>query len=270
MCGRYYRRSDKQRLGDAFNIGDLPSSLVISEDYNVAPTTFQPVIRNDKETGERELVLMRWGLVPFFTKQLSDGPGCRAAARADPGLGRGAALGAGRAAAAGRGLGHRRRRGRPRPGPSCAGRRSIATSGTCCTPTASPACRVSPPRWPITPVRVHGGQRLDPRGARPGSPLRSALPVSSLLSATRPASLTPAGRPPVLAPWTPSRSPGGVSPGWPAPASRSTRRCSARRSPSTASTWTSATVVILAARRPRRMTARGWSSWPRSVRGSAS
>jgi len=58
MCGRYYRRSDKQRIGDAFNIADLPSSLVIAEDYNVAPT-FQPVIRNDKETGERELVLMR-------------------------------------------------------------------------------------------------------------------------------------------------------------------------------------------------------------------
>jgi putative SOS response-associated peptidase YedK len=73
MCGRYYRRSDKQRIGDVFNISDLPSSLVLSEaDYNVAPTTFQPVIRNDKETGERELVLMRWGLVPFFTKQLSD------------------------------------------------------------------------------------------------------------------------------------------------------------------------------------------------------
>ena len=72
MCGRYFRRSDKQRIGDAFNIADLPSSLVISDDYNVAPTTFQPVIRNDKESGERELVLMRWGLVPFFTKQLSD------------------------------------------------------------------------------------------------------------------------------------------------------------------------------------------------------
>ncbi len=70
MCGRYYRRSDKQRIGDAFNISDLPSSLIIPEDYNVEPTTFQPVIRNDKETGDRELVLMRWGLVPFFTKQL--------------------------------------------------------------------------------------------------------------------------------------------------------------------------------------------------------
>lgn len=30
-------------------------------DYNVAPTTFQPVIRASKETGERELVAMRWG-----------------------------------------------------------------------------------------------------------------------------------------------------------------------------------------------------------------
>jgi len=30
------------------------------------------VIRNDRETGDRELLLMRWGLVPFFTKQLSD------------------------------------------------------------------------------------------------------------------------------------------------------------------------------------------------------
>ena len=66
MCGRYYRRSDKQRIGDAFNISDLPSSLIMSEDYNVTPTTFQPVIRNDKETGERELVLMRWGLVPLL------------------------------------------------------------------------------------------------------------------------------------------------------------------------------------------------------------
>jgi hypothetical protein len=35
MCGRYYLRSDKQRIGDAFNISDLPSSLVISEDDNV-------------------------------------------------------------------------------------------------------------------------------------------------------------------------------------------------------------------------------------------
>jgi len=73
MCGRYYRRSDKQRITEAYKTGEIPASIIIPGwDYNVAPTTFQPVIRDDKETGERELVLMRWGLIPFFTKQLSD------------------------------------------------------------------------------------------------------------------------------------------------------------------------------------------------------
>jgi putative SOS response-associated peptidase YedK len=41
-------------------------------DYNIAPTTFQPVIRQSKDTGEREIILARWGLVPFFTKELAD------------------------------------------------------------------------------------------------------------------------------------------------------------------------------------------------------
>jgi putative SOS response-associated peptidase YedK len=41
-------------------------------DYNVAPTTHQPIIRQSKETGERELILARWGLVPFFTKDLKE------------------------------------------------------------------------------------------------------------------------------------------------------------------------------------------------------
>ena len=41
------------------------------EDYNVAPTTFQPIIRQSRESGERE-ILARWGLVPFFTKDLKD------------------------------------------------------------------------------------------------------------------------------------------------------------------------------------------------------
>ena len=42
------------------------------EDYNVAPTTFQPIIRQSRESGEREMILARWGLVPFFTKDLKD------------------------------------------------------------------------------------------------------------------------------------------------------------------------------------------------------
>ena len=38
-------------------------------DYNVAPTTDQPIIRQSWETGEQELILARWGLVPFFTQR---------------------------------------------------------------------------------------------------------------------------------------------------------------------------------------------------------
>lgn len=73
MCGRYYRRSDKQKIAEAFHIrGGLSDVTIDTANYNVAPTTFQPVIRNEKETGERELVLMRWGLVPHFTKNLRD------------------------------------------------------------------------------------------------------------------------------------------------------------------------------------------------------
>jgi len=67
MCGRYYRRSDKQRIAEAYRLGDIPFDLVLPDwDFNIAPTTFQPVIRSAKETGHRELVLMRWGLVPFL------------------------------------------------------------------------------------------------------------------------------------------------------------------------------------------------------------
>jgi putative SOS response-associated peptidase YedK len=68
MCGRYVRRSDKQLLVDYFHTGatvfDIPPS------YNIAPTTFQPVIRLDRDTGEREITMMRWGLIPSWCKDV--------------------------------------------------------------------------------------------------------------------------------------------------------------------------------------------------------
>ena len=56
MCGRYYRRSDKQRIAEAFKVGKLPPGFELPPDYNIAPSTYQPVIRADAETGERALV----------------------------------------------------------------------------------------------------------------------------------------------------------------------------------------------------------------------
>ena len=73
MCGRYVRRGDKQRIAEYFRATPQPAELPMTgEDYNVAPTTFQPIIRQSRETGDREMVLARWGLVPFFTKALND------------------------------------------------------------------------------------------------------------------------------------------------------------------------------------------------------
>jgi putative SOS response-associated peptidase YedK len=67
MCGRYYRRSDKQKIAEAFRTG-VPTSFEILPSYNVAPQTFQPVVAFHRKTVERELVQMRWGLVPYWAK----------------------------------------------------------------------------------------------------------------------------------------------------------------------------------------------------------
>lgn len=69
MCGRYYRRSDKQKIADAFHVGKIDGLVLeTAPDYNVAPTSKQPVIVQDRESGERELRIMRWGLIPFWSK----------------------------------------------------------------------------------------------------------------------------------------------------------------------------------------------------------
>jgi putative SOS response-associated peptidase YedK len=72
MCGRYARRGDKQKIAETFHVKDVPDFAMPDADYNIAPTTFQPIIRESRDTSEREMVLARWDLIPFFTKELSD------------------------------------------------------------------------------------------------------------------------------------------------------------------------------------------------------
>ena len=67
MCGRYVRRSDKQRIAEHFAVHG-PSLPDFGPSWNVAPQTFQPVVRLNRDTGEREIVMMRWGLVPYWSK----------------------------------------------------------------------------------------------------------------------------------------------------------------------------------------------------------
>ena len=64
MCGRYYRQSDKQKIAETFHVARWAPDVHLAPDYNIAPSTFQPIIRSSPENGEREVVLMRWGLIP--------------------------------------------------------------------------------------------------------------------------------------------------------------------------------------------------------------
>jgi SOS response associated peptidase (SRAP) len=65
MYGRYVRRSDKQKIAEHFAVHG-PSLPDFGPSWNVAPQTFQPIVRLNRDTGEREIVLMRWGLIPYW------------------------------------------------------------------------------------------------------------------------------------------------------------------------------------------------------------
>ncbi len=68
MCGRYYRTFDKQKIAEALRATATGDPFLYAPAYNIAPTTQQPVLRLERETFQRELVPMRWGLVGFGTK----------------------------------------------------------------------------------------------------------------------------------------------------------------------------------------------------------
>ena len=43
-----------------------PSLSDFEPSWNVAPQTFQPIVRLNRNSGEREIVLMWWGLIPYW------------------------------------------------------------------------------------------------------------------------------------------------------------------------------------------------------------
>lgn len=60
MCGRYRRRSDKQRIAEAFEAGMGLEELCLEPDDDIAPGSMQPVV-SVNEDGKRQVELMRWG-----------------------------------------------------------------------------------------------------------------------------------------------------------------------------------------------------------------
>jgi putative SOS response-associated peptidase YedK len=71
MCGRYYNKRQKQEIAERLRVATVFEEPY-PPNYNIAPTTFQPIVRQSRDTDDREMVLARWGLVPFFAKSLAD------------------------------------------------------------------------------------------------------------------------------------------------------------------------------------------------------
>ncbi len=63
MCGRFTQNYTWQQVREFLSVFGAPRNL--RPRYNIAPTTMIDVVRLNAE-GKRELVPMRWGLVPYF------------------------------------------------------------------------------------------------------------------------------------------------------------------------------------------------------------
>ena len=70
MCGRYVLLSSAKEIADEFELSGFPE---VEPRYNISPSQEAPAIRVDPGTTppKRELVLLRWGLIPSWTKDTS-------------------------------------------------------------------------------------------------------------------------------------------------------------------------------------------------------
>ena len=69
MCGRFAFYSPSEAAVALFGVS---TSIAVEPRYNIAPTQYIAAIRDDEDK-QRELVMLRWGLVPFWAKDASIG-----------------------------------------------------------------------------------------------------------------------------------------------------------------------------------------------------
>jgi putative SOS response-associated peptidase YedK len=73
MCGRARLSSDVSEIKIRFAIPPARPTPNIAPSWNVAPTDPLPVVRYDAKGRERSLDIMRWGLVPYWAKDIKVG-----------------------------------------------------------------------------------------------------------------------------------------------------------------------------------------------------
>src|SRR6266568_1562544 len=73
MCGRAKLETDVSEIRIAFRIPPEYPTPNFAPSWNVAPTDNLPIVRYDPKAGSRTLDLMRWGLVPYWAKDIKIG-----------------------------------------------------------------------------------------------------------------------------------------------------------------------------------------------------
>jgi putative SOS response-associated peptidase YedK len=69
VCGRFAFYSPSEATAALFGVD---GALAVEPRYNIAPTQFVAAVRDNSER-QRELVMLRWGLVPFWAKDSAIG-----------------------------------------------------------------------------------------------------------------------------------------------------------------------------------------------------
>jgi SOS response associated peptidase (SRAP) len=72
MCGRYKLELPFREIVRLYNLTQANASRFdnMPARYNIAPTQDVAVVRLNRETKERELVMLRWGLIPYWAKDV--------------------------------------------------------------------------------------------------------------------------------------------------------------------------------------------------------
>jgi putative SOS response-associated peptidase YedK len=74
MCGRFTQARSWSELAQLYELAGSASPSNFEPRYNIAPTQSIAVVRPaGRNAGGRELVMMRWGLVPLWAKDVSIG-----------------------------------------------------------------------------------------------------------------------------------------------------------------------------------------------------
>jgi putative SOS response-associated peptidase YedK len=63
MCGRYMLTTPVDALRQLFRFKERPN---LAPRYNIAPTQDVPIVRRTRDGAGRELIMVRWGLVPYW------------------------------------------------------------------------------------------------------------------------------------------------------------------------------------------------------------